>query len=97
MVAGSSNATSFHPFYVSVTEMNYNAKSKSFEISCKMFAEDVEEVLKQNYKAAVDLESEKQQVQNNQMINDYLVKHLTFTFDSKPVTFRYVGFEKEKE
>ena len=34
-------AYKFHPFYVSVTEMNYNEKSQSFEISCKMFAEDI--------------------------------------------------------
>ena len=97
MAIPASYATSFHPFYVSVTEMNYNAKSKSFEISCKMFAEDIEDVLKQNYKANVDLSNEKQQTQNNQMMNDYMVKHLSFTIDSKPASFKFIGYEKEKE
>lgn len=93
----SANKYRFHPFYVSVTEMNYNAKSKSFEISCKMFAEDMEDVLKQNYKTQVDLSNEKQQAQNNHMMNDYMLKHLSFTLDSKPASFKFVGFEKEKE
>lgn len=87
----------FHPFYVSVTEMNYNAKTRSFEISCKMFAEDIEDVLKQNYKTNVDLANNKLQSQNNNMMNDYMVKHLALNIDSKPAPFKFVGFEKEKE
>ena len=55
--------------------MNYNGETKSVEISCKMFAEDIEEVLKQNYKTAVDLSNSNQQVQNNRFINDYIPKH----------------------
>jgi hypothetical protein len=97
MLTSSANAYKFHPFYVSVTEMNYNAKSSSFEISCKMFAEDIEDVLKQNYKTNVDLANEKLQSQNNNMMNDYLTKHLSFIIDSKPVNFKFVGYEKEKE
>ena len=93
----SANAYAFHPFYVSVTEMNYNAKTKSFEVSCKMFAEDIENVLKQNYKINVDLSNDKLVSQNNNLVNDYMLKHLAFTIDSKPVTFKFVGFEKDKE
>ena len=44
-----------HPFYISITEINHNAKDKTLEISCKMFAEDLEETLDKNYKTEVDL------------------------------------------
>lgn len=91
------NAYKFHPFYVSVTEMNYNAKNASFEISCKMFAEDIEDVLKQNYKTTIDLSSDRMLAQNNRLMNDYMLKHLSFNIDYRPVNFRFVGFEKEKE
>ena len=67
----------YHPFYVSVTEMSLNSKTKSLEISCKMFAEDVEDVLKQNYKLPVDLSNAKLQDQNNKLINDYILKHFS--------------------
>ncbi|MDQ6814885.1 MAG: hypothetical protein M3040_14210 [Bacteroidota bacterium] len=90
-------AYSFHPFYISVTEMNYNVKSKSFEVSCKMFAEDIENVLKQNYKTNVDLSNENLLAQNNQLLNNYITKHLSFNINSKAVSFKFVGFEKEKE
>jgi hypothetical protein len=93
----SANTYKFHPFYVSVTEMNYNEKSQSFEISCKMFAEDIEDVLKQNYKTAIDLSNNKLQSQNNRLMNDYMTKHISFNINAKPLNFKFLGFEKDKE
>lgn len=90
-------AYKFHPFYVSVTEVNHNAKTKTIEVSCKMFAEDMENVLKQNYKASVDLTNNNLEAENNHLINDYMAKHLSLNIDSKPTAFKFVGFEKEKE
>jgi hypothetical protein len=86
-----------HPFYISVTEINHNAKEKSVEISCKMFAEDIEDALKQNYKQPVDLSSEKQHVQNDKFLSDYIYHHLSIAVDGKPVKPAYVGFEKQSE
>lgn len=91
------NVFASHPFYVSVTEMQYNAKTASLEISCKMFAEDFEDVLKQTYKTSVNLGNDKLQVQNNKWINDYILKHFSLTIDSKVAVLKFVGFEKEKE
>lgn len=87
----------FHPFYISVTEMLLNSKTKSLEISCKMFAEDIEDALKQNYKTSVDLGNDKLQAQNNKLINDYILKHLSINIDSKAAVLKFVGFEKESE
>jgi len=87
----------FHPFYVSVTEMSLNAKTKSLEISCKMFAEDVEDVLKQNYKTPVDLGDNKSQALNNKLIKDYILKHLSINIASAPATLNFIGYEKERE
>ena len=87
----------FHPFYISVTEMSLNSKTKSLEISCKMFAEDIEDVLKQNYKVPVDLSNEKMLSQNNKLINNYILKHFSVNIDSKAAALKFVGFEKENE
>ena len=86
-----------HPFYISVTEMSFNSKTKSLEISCKMFAEDLEDVLKQNYKVPVDLDNNKTQPQNNKLINDYILKHFSINIDSKNEVLKFVGSEKESE
>jgi hypothetical protein len=88
---------SFHPFYVSVTEINHNAKAQTLEISCKIFVDDMESVLKQNYKKAVDLTSAQQHAQNDGLISDYISRHLLITADGKLAKLHYIGFEKESE
>jgi hypothetical protein len=89
--------SAFHPFYVSVAEINYNAAEKNLEISCKIFADDFEAALKKNNKVAVDLASEKTKAANDAFIAAYVRQHLTIVADGKPLTLQYVGFEKEKE
>ena len=39
-----------HPIYVSVTEIQHNAKDKTLEISCKIFTSDFEAILKSKTK-----------------------------------------------
>ena len=90
-------SASFHPFYVSVTEIHHNAKDKALEISCKIFVDDMEEALKKNYKTKVDLSSVQNQEQNNKLIADYISKHLVFVTDGKPQKLSYVGYEKDSE
>lgn len=89
--------SNFHPFYISVTEINHNAKDKTLEISCKIFVDDMEETLKKNYKTKVDLSSAQHQEQNNKLIADYISKHLAFVADGKLQKLSYVGYEKESE
>ena len=90
-------ANEMHPFYVIVTEINHNSQEKTLEISCKIFVDDMEAVLKQNYKTAIDLSNEKQKDLHNKLIADYISKHLVLVADGKGVKLSYVGFEKEKE
>ena len=41
-----------HPIFVSVTEIEHNAKDKTLEISCKIFTDDFEKTLRLTYKGA---------------------------------------------
>lgn len=86
-----------HPFYVSVTEIHHNGKDKTLEISCKIFADDMEDILEKNYKKSVDLSSAKQTSQNNNLIADYVNGHLSVITDGKLRKLQYLGFEKEAE
>ena len=89
--------TAPHPFYISVTEVNQNAKDQTLEISCKMFADDFEQILEKNYKKELDISTEKDKPVFDKIIPDYMTKHLSFVIDSRPVHFTYVGYEKDKE
>lgn len=86
-----------HPFYVSVVEVNHNSKDKTLEISCKLFADDMEDVLKQDYKTMVDLDVEKQHPLADKLITDYITRNLAVTIDGRPQKLTYVGFEKQSE
>ena len=84
-----------HPFYVSVVEVHHNNTDKTLEISCRIFIDDMEAVLKQNFKTPVDLS--KAQTQNDKFINEYVVKHLALTADGKKLALSYIGYEKDSE
>jgi hypothetical protein len=90
-------ASFFHPFYVSVTEITHNAKAKEYEISCKMFAEDMEQTLKKNTGTVVDLSSEAQHAQNDKLMAAYMQQRLSVAADGKALKLHYLGFEREKE
>jgi hypothetical protein len=88
---------SAHPFYLSVTEINQNASAKTLEISCKMFAEDLEAILEKDYKTTLDITTEKDKSSFDKFIPDYINRHLAITIDGKLSKLNYIGFENEKE
>ena len=90
-------AKNFHPYYISVVEINHNATDKTLEISCKIFTNDFETTLERNYKAKVDLSNPKDKATTDKWISDYIKKHLSINVDGKDVNLSYLGFEKEEE
>jgi histone deacetylase complex regulatory component SIN3 len=87
----------FHPFYLSVTEINHNPDSKALEISCKMFADDFEAIIEKNYNTTLDITTDKDKVHFDKYVPDYITKHITIDVNGKPVKLNYVGFEVDKE
>ena len=85
----------FHPFYVSVTEINHNAKEKLLEISCKLFLDDTEKTIKKQLNTAVELTNPKDPKKAQQQISDYIKKHLSIKVDGKLVVYEFVGYEVE--
>ena len=86
-----------HPIFVSVTEIEHNAKDKTLEVSCKIFTDDFEKTLRTTYKTHVDLLDEKVKPAMDKLINDYVQKHLRIAVDGKIVALKYLGFEKIDE
>ena len=86
-----------HPIYVSVTEIEHNAKDKTLEISCKIFTDDFEKTLRQTYKGQVDLLQPKDKNAMNKLVQDYVQKHLQIKVDEKSVALQFIGYEQEEE
>jgi hypothetical protein len=94
---GISILSMFHPFHVSVTEMNHNAKEQTIEISCKLFVDDFEKGLADFGKTKVDIQSASMHESMNQLINAYLKKNFRIKVDGKEADRQYIGFEVDKE
>jgi hypothetical protein len=89
--------TAHHPLFVSVTQIEHNAKDKTLEISCNIFTDDFEKTLRQNYKTTVDLLKPKDKTAMNKLVSDYVQKHLQLTIDGKKLTLQFIGYEQNEE
>ena len=88
--------TVHHPFFVSVTEIEYVQKDKLLGISCKLFSDDLESTLKNSSGKAVDiLKGDKNT--NNKLISAYFDKHFSLMADGKILASKVIGFENEGE
>ena len=92
-----STGKTLHPFYVSVTEITQNSAEKSWEVSCKFFADDFEETLQNAYKTQLDVTAESERPRFDKLIPDYVTKRLQMMADGKALILSYVGYERDKE
>lgn len=95
--SGFSSKPSVHPLYISVTEMEYNAKDHSLEISCKVFTEDFEKGLAKANNAIVDMYNPGDKAILEKQISAYITSHLQIKADGKPLALQYVGHELEEQ
>lgn len=87
-----------HPLHASVTSLDYNVSTKSFELACKIFADDLETVLKQSSGTQTMLGSAKEVKNINELLEQYFRKNIILRADGKPlVTWKFVGKEMEGE
>lgn len=86
-----------HPLHVSTTEMNFNPKEKSIEISCRIFTDDFESILAKTYRTKTDLTKPEMHAAMDALIKKYLDTHLQYTINGKNVKAKYVGFEIDHE
>jgi hypothetical protein len=89
--------TVVHPFFLSVTEINHNAKDKTIEIACKTFTDDLETSIHKSTGIKLDLVNPKDQAAVEKAIGDYIKKHLQLKADGKALQLEFVGYEKENE
>jgi hypothetical protein len=87
----------FHPFFVSVTEINHNAKNHSVEVSCRMFYDDLEKALEKHYHTHFDIVKPTNKAQVNQLLTDYIKKHLIIKADGHVLNLSFVGYEIQED
>jgi hypothetical protein len=85
-----------HPIHVSVTEVEYNEKTKSLQIISRIFIDDLElSIQKQLNEESLDIMKPKNGKATDQLLGNYLSEHLKIKLDGKPVKINYLAHEEE--
>lgn len=84
-----------HDFHLSLTEVVHNAESKSLEISVKLFTDDLAVALLKNGAPKMEIGTDREPPQANELIENYLRRNIKFVVNGKPVEFKYLGKQAE--
>lgn len=86
-----------HPLHLSATEINYNPRSKTFEMSCRIFTDDFEDALSKKFHLKSDLSAVAKHQTMDDLVRKYLAANLQLRANGKPLALTYVGFENDNE
>jgi hypothetical protein len=86
-----------HDFHTSLTEVNYNAKTGSLEVSIRVFTDDLERMLNENKQTkALKIEDEAQKI--DPLLEQYFRKNFALIGPNKEVKLaKFYGKEKEAD
>ena len=86
-----------HPYHVGSMEFNYNAMSKTFEITGKFFIDDFENAINKKYNKTLHFFDVKSKVGMDQAIKEYASEYLKLKVNGQFVNVNYIGFEEDSE
>ena len=86
---------SAHEFHLSLTEIRHNSESRSIEVSIKLFTDDLLVALEQAGAPKMELGTENEPPEANELIESYLKAHFKLMVNGKPTEFTYLGKEAE--
>jgi hypothetical protein len=87
----------FHEFYLSLSEIRYNPQSSSFEISLRVFPDDVDRALHARSGIHTQLVTELEHAEADSLLGSYLLEQLRLVADGKAVPLNYLGKEAEAD
>jgi hypothetical protein len=94
LLSGLSSLTFRHAFHTSITEIRLNTKEKTYEISVRLFTDDLQTALsKDNANQKFKLESKDK---NDVFVEKYIKKHFGFVSPKNlRKNYTYIGKEQE--
>ena len=85
-----------HPFYISVTEVEYSSKTKEVGISVKVFPDDLEESLRKFNGNKYDVvQGDKKII--GPVLDKYIKQHMRILLNGTAKSYQWMGYEIDKE
>ncbi len=82
-----------HKYYVSITEANYNAEQKVFEISIKFIGHDLEKALSMAGAPELYLGTPREVEKANDYLMQYIAERFNMLVDGEKLNYNFVGKE----
>lgn len=86
-----------HKFYTSITDISYNSSSKSYEIIIKLFVDDFDKVLDEKYGNSLQLGTEKEIEDKDNLVEQYLRVNFYLKSGSKEYDYEFLGKEADRD
>ena len=84
-----------HEFYVSLTEIRHNPQNQHFEVSMRLFPDDLDRALLHRFDVTTHLATELEQPGEDTLLRIYLESHFHIKVDGAPVALTYLGKQPE--
>lgn len=86
-----------HPYHVGSVEINFNAKSATYQVVGRFFMDDLEAAVNKKYGTALHFGDEKYQQELNTYLAKYAAEHFKLKSDSRFVKINFVGYQEDRE
>ena len=87
----------FHPFFISVIDIQHNNKEATLEISVRTFTDDLEKMINKEYHVQIDLNDPKQKTKADALVKQYIQQKIALNTNGVKLNMDYVGFEIQSE
>jgi hypothetical protein len=86
-----------HDFHLSLTEIDHNVERKTLEVSIKLFTDDLSLALQAQGAPKMEIGTDREPPQANELIENYLRRNVKFVVNTKPVVYKYLGKQAEMD
>ena len=84
-----------HEFHSSVMQVDHNAKSKTLQVTVRLFTDDLCLALEGAGVPKMELGTQSEPPSANEHVENYLKENVAITVNGKKVTFKYLGKEAQ--
>ncbi|WP_316929372.1 DUF6702 family protein [Chryseobacterium daeguense] len=86
-----------HPYHVGSVEINYNSKSKTFEVTGRFFLDDLENGLSKKYNQSYHFNDPKYKPMLNEALKNYSSEYFKLKSNGKFMKVNFIGYEEDHE
>jgi hypothetical protein len=91
------NLFAFHPIHLTVTNIEYNKKTKNFEISIRLFVNDFEKIIYLKNGVQLNIGRKNENPKANSYINKYIKSHLQLTINNQQINPKKFKLKQKKK